>query len=276
MERDDTVRRMQDERAFAVEIARAAGTLTLDYFGRADLVVEQKENCTPVTEADRAAELLLRDRIEQTFPDDGIVGEEFGVKEGTSGRRWILDPIDGTRSFERAVPLYGTLVALEQEGLVRAGVIHMPALQEEVHAMAGMGATWVTGIGTDAERSRPARVSEIRDPEAAMLCITSIGCFVRTGDPDLVSRLRQRFSRMRGWSDCYGHLLVATGRVEAMVDPQLEIWDAAPLKIAVEEAGGRFTDLAGRATHEGRAGISSNGHVHDLILAEVEGGERPN
>jgi histidinol-phosphatase len=260
---------MQNELAFAIEIARAAGRLTLDYFGRADLVVERKSNDTPVTEADRAAEELLRVRIESAYPDDGIVGEEFGTREGSSGRRWILDPIDGTKSFERAVPLYGTLVALEDRGAVAVGVIHMPALAEEVHAAAGCGTTWVTGIGSPAERSRPARVSAIADPRAACLCATSLGGFARAGLADLFPRLCSRIPQMRGWGDCYGHLLVATGRVEAMVDPRLAIWDAAPLQIVVTEAGGRFTDRAGRETHDGGAGISTNGHLHALVMAEI-------
>ncbi|MHC4939321.1 MAG: inositol monophosphatase family protein [Planctomycetota bacterium] len=260
---------MQEDLAFAVEIARAAGRRTLEFFGRADLVVELKKNRTPVTEADRAAETLLRERIEATFPDDGIVGEEFGIKEGTSGRRWILDPIDGTKSFERGVPLYGTLVALEEDGEIAAGVIHMPALREEVHAAAGGGAVWVTGIGSSEESSRPASVSSVADPDRACVCATSPGGFVREKVGGAFLRLQERIGQMRGWGDCYGHLLVATGRVEAMVDPALAIWDAAPLKVVVEEAGGRFTDRGGNATHLGEAGISTNGPFHDLVLDEL-------
>jgi len=260
---------MESELVFAIEIARAAGRRTLEFFGRDNLRVEQKANNTPVTEADRAAEELLRARIERTFPDDGIVGEEFGSQEGTSGRRWILDPIDGTKSFERAVPLYGTLVALEVDGRVAAGVIHMPALGEEVHAAAGQGATWVTGLRTSSERSRAARVSAIAEPQAACLCFTSPGGFDRVGDPEAPHRLSRRFGRTRGWGDCYGHLLVATGRVEAMVDPVLEIWDAAPLQIVVEEAGGRFTDREGRRGHTGGAGISTNGVLHRAVMEEL-------
>ncbi|MHC4410415.1 MAG: inositol monophosphatase family protein [Planctomycetota bacterium] len=262
---------MQDDLNFAVEIARAAGRRTLDFFGRADLRVERKADRTPVTEADRAAETLLRERIESAFPEDGIVGEEFGVKEGTSGRRWILDPIDGTKSFERAVPLYGTLVALESGGEVSVGVIHMPALREEVHALAGGGATWVTGIGTPEQSSRPASVSSVADPDAACFCATSLRGFELAGVPGAMDRLQKCIAQMRGWGDCYGHLLVATGRVEIMVDPMLAIWDAAPLKVVVEEAGGRFTDRSGRATHLGEAGISSHGPFHDVVLTALNG-----
>jgi len=262
---------MDTELGFAVEIARAAGRRTLDFFGRDDLHVERKANGTPVTEADRAAEELLRERIGRAFPDDGVVGEEFGTEEGTSGRRWILDPIDGTKSFERGVPLYGTLVALEDRGTIVVGVIHMPGLAEEVHAAAGRGATWVTGLGTNRERERPAQVSDVADPEAACLCVTSPGGFAGEPDGGLLERLAGRVRLVRGWGDCYGHLLVATGRVEAMVDPAFEIWDAAPLKVVVEEAGGRFTDRTGRATHAGGSGISTNGRLHRLVLAEFAG-----
>ncbi|MEM8882452.1 MAG: inositol monophosphatase family protein [Planctomycetota bacterium] len=257
---------MSEERAFAVEIARAAGRCTLEYFGRDDLQVEQKENETPVTAADRAAEKLLRARIEERYPEDGVVGEEYGVKESTNGRRWILDPVDGTKSFERGVPLYGVLVGFEVNGVVDVGVIHMPALGEEVHARRGDGATWVTGIGTDAERARPARVSTVATPEAGLVCMTSAGGFARIERPALFLEFSSAFRQMRGWGDCYAHLLVATGRAEAAIDPILEIWDAAPLQVCIEEAGGRFTDRDGRATHHGRSGISTNGLVHDAVM----------
>jgi len=260
---------MLDERQFAVEIALAAGSLTLEYFGRDDLVVEQKADHSPVTEADRAAEQLLRRCIEERYPEDGILGEEFGEKAGSSGRRWILDPIDGTRSFERAVPLYGNLIALESEGEITVGVIHMPALRELVHASAGDGAIWMTGLGTSSVRERPSRVSRTLKPEDAMFGFTSVGGFIRAGECALFERLRSAFGRDRGWSDCYGHLLVATGRIDVMVDPQLGPWDAAALKVVVEESGGTFTDLAGCATHLGGSGMSTNGALFDAVRSAV-------
>jgi len=262
---------MQRERAFAVEIARAAGALTLEYFGRDDLLVEQKADRTPVTEADRAVEKMLRARIEERYPDDGILGEEFGEKHGISGRRWILDPIDGTRSFERGVPLYGNLIALEVDREIAVGVIHMPALHELAHAAAGAGAVWVTNVGTVAERERPARVSMTDDPASALFCFTSVGGFDRAGEAAMFQRLRAAFAKDRGWSDCYGHFLVATGRVDLMVDPMLGSWDAAALKVVVEEAGGTFTDLAGNATHLGGSGMSTNGALFDIAQSVVAG-----
>ena len=251
---------MNDALAFATAIAREAGRCTLDYFGRADLRVERKADDSPVTEADRAAERLLRERIEQAFPEDGILGEEFGEKASSNGRRWILDPIDGTKSFERAVPLYGTLVALEEGGAITTGVIHMPALGEEVHAARGEGATWVTGLGTDREDSKPARVSATTALDQALFCLTS------PGDLEVLEPLIRAVSVVRGWGDCYAHLLVATGRADLAVDPRFAVWDAAPLKIVVEEAGGRFTDRTGAPTHLGGSGVSTNGALHDEVL----------
>jgi histidinol-phosphatase len=262
---------LTDDLAFAIAIAREAGQHTLEYFGRPDLHVELKPDRTPVTEADRAAEKLLRSRIEVAFPDDGILGEEFGEKPtreptgkptgDSPRRRWILDPIDGTKSFERGVPLYGTLVALEVEGVVTAGVIFMPALREEVHAESGSGTTWVTGIGTDLEDSKPAQVSKINSLSEGLLCATSMR------EREVMLPVADAFGRVRGWGDCYAHLLVATGRAEAALDAQFAIWDGAPLKIVVEEAGGRFTDRQGHDTHDGGSGLSTNGLIHDDVLA---------
>ncbi len=260
---------MNDDLTLAVSIAREAGRLTLSYFGRPDLTVETKEDQSPVTEADRAAETLLRARIEAAFPADGILGEEFGEKPSTNGRRWILDPIDGTKSFERGVPLYGTLVALEEEGTVTVGVIHMAALREEVHAATGTGTTWVTDLGSARERSRPARVSAVARMADGLLCTTSMH------DREVLLPLADRFGRTRGWSDCYAHLLVATGRVEAAVDPTFAIWDGAALQVVVDEAGGRFTDRSGRRTHDGGSGVSTNGLVHDAVLAVLRGDSPP-
>jgi len=257
---------LTDDLAFAITIAREAGQLTLEYFGRPDLQVELKQDQSPVTEADRAAEKLLRARIAQAFPKDGILGEEFGEKLAAGSRdagrrRWILDPIDGTKSFERGVPLYGTLVALEVDGVVTAGVIFMPALREEVHAETGSGTTWVTGIGTDLEDSKPACVSKFGTMAESLLCFTSMR------EREIMLLVADAFKRMRGWGDCYAHLLVATGRAEAALDPQFEIWDGAPLKIVVEEAGGTFTDRQGRVTHDGGSGVSTNGLIHDEMIA---------
>ena len=257
---------MEELMNFAADIAREAGEGTLAIFGTADLGLETKENGTPVTRADRAAEELLRRRIRAEFPKDGILGEEFGEESGGSGRRWIIDPIDGTRSFTHGVPLYGTLVGLEVDGRAVVGAIHMPALGETVRAARGCGAWWTRRPGAADER---ACVSGESDPERALFCVTSVGGFRRAGREELYRRMGETFSRDRGWSDCYGHLLVATGRAEIMVDPMMNIWDCAALAPVVEEAGGQFSDLSGRLTHDGGSAISSNGLLHDAVLELV-------
>jgi len=252
---------MKDLLDFAVRIAHEAGALTLRYFRAPDLDIERKADDSPVTRADKGAEELPRDRIRAACPDDGIVGEEFGEDAGTSGRRWILDPVDGTRSFVRGVPLYGTLVALEEEGRAVLGVIHMPALFETVYAASGVGAQWRLG-----DEARPARVSSTASLNDALLSTTSVGGFERAGRLEVYEGLRARVQRDRGWSDCYGHLLVATGRVDVMVDPLMAEWDCAALQPVVEGAGGRFTSLAGVATHRGGSAVSTNGLLHDAVL----------
>ena len=251
---------------FAAAIAREAGDATLDVFLSRDLGLELKENNTPVTRADRAAEEILRARIRAECPHDAILGEEFGEEAGGSGRRWILDPVDGTQSFLHGVPLYGTLVGVEEDGRVVAGVAYMPALGELFTAVRGHGAWWTQRYGGEESRVR-ARVSTIADPAHALFSTTSVGGFFKSGHGELYGRLRERFGRDRGWSDCYGHLLVATGRAEVMVDPRMAIWDCAALAPIVEEAGGRFTNLAGEATHDGGSAISTNGLLHDEVLA---------
>lgn len=238
----------------AVDLARRAGELTLDYFRRG-VEADVKADGTPVTEADRGAEELLRREIGERFPDDGIVGEEFGADEGGSGRIWIVDPIDGTRSFVHGVPLYGVLIALEIGGESALGVIHLPALGETVWAWSGGGCWW---NGTRAEVSR---VSELGES------------LVTTSDIPTDGRLDALFAAAglrRTWGDCYGYALVATGRAEVMIDPEASVWDLAAVKPIVEEAGGRFTDLGGQVTVRGGDGVASNGLVHDAVLELVE------
>jgi histidinol phosphatase-like enzyme (inositol monophosphatase family) len=255
---------MKEILEFAVAAAREAGRSTLPLFRSSDLEVETKSNLSPVTRADREAETILRRRISAACPEDGILGEEFGEQEGSSGRRWILDPIDGTISFLRGVPLYGTLVALEEEGRAILGVACFPALGEVVYAARDEGAWWATD-GVGGETLRRASVSDVDRLDAAMFCSTSRGAFARHELLDLYARLCEGSGRDRGWGDCYGHALVATGRADVMVDPRLEIWDSAALQPIVEEAGGAFFDLQGNTTHCGGSAVSVNG----ALAAEV-------
>jgi histidinol phosphatase-like enzyme (inositol monophosphatase family) len=252
---------LQPRLALAVEAAQAAGRITLEYFRRDDLDVELKCDDTPVTAADRRAEEHLRGRIAASFPADGILGEELSERPGTSGFRWILDPIDGTKSFIHGVPLYATLVGVECEGQSVLGVIHIPALGECVYAARGLGA-WYSQAEQPPRRAHVSR----RQPLSQALFVTSeIISFDRTGRRGAYDRLQAAARLARTWGDGYGYLMVATGRADVMVDPIMAIWDAAALPAILEEAGGTFTDWQGRPTYQAGEGIATNG----LLLEEV-------
>ncbi len=261
---------LRDRLYFAHDAAQEAGRITLDHFSREDLAVERKEDDSPVTAADRAAENLLRERIAGHYPRDGILGEEFGEIRGRSGYRWILDPIDGTKSFIRGVPLYGTLVGLERDGDPVLGVIHLPALGETVFAARGHGAWWTRGNADPV----PARVSLRRTLDEALFCATSVSAFERRGAREVFDRLQARSRLTRTWGDCYGYALVATGRAEVMIDPGMSVWDAAALLPVLEEAGGTFTDWKGNPTVHGGEGLATNGHVLAGVLAVTAGSAR--
>ncbi len=246
--------------------AREAGDVTLDHFG-GRVADDAKGDGSPVTVADREAETLLRERILERFPDHGVLGEEFGEHQGSAPIRWIVDPIDGTRSFMRGVPLYGVLIGVEVEGEAVVGVAHFPALDETVSAARGLGCRWRRPDG----RTDAARVNEETELARAVLL---------TSDPAMTREsplcrgweaLIEATDYPRSWGDAYGHALVATGRAEIMVDPLLSPWDAAPLAVLLSEAGGRFTDLAGAPGIHGGSGISTNGHLHDAALRLLRG-----
>jgi histidinol-phosphatase len=241
---------------FAVDLSREAGELTLRWFG-SDVRADSKGDGTPVTEADRSAERHLRAGIEARFPRDGILGEEFGDSGGDEGYRWILDPIDGTRSFVRGVPLYGVLVGLERRGEPVLGVLHFPALGETVAAASGQGC-YLNGRRTG--------VNEVADLHRAVALTSDPRDAAEGSMGEGWRRLTREVDYVRGWGDAYGHALVATGRAEVMVDPELEVWDAAPLLPIMEEAGGRFTSLSGERTIHGRSGISTNGRLHEQVM----------
>lgn len=240
----------------AVLLAREAGRLTLEWFRASDLAVDRKGDGTPVTAADRAAERFVRERLAATHPGDAIVGEEEAATEGTSGRRWIVDPIDGTKAFTHGVPLYSTLLALEDEHGPAIGVIELPALHETVYAARGLGCFC---------NDVPARVSE-RDHLRGSYVTTS--GFDYWSEASLAA-VRQSGMFMRTWGDGYGYALVATGRVEAMVDPVAATWDVAAMPVIIGEAGGTFTDFAGVARADGGNGLATNGPLHDQVLELV-------
>jgi histidinol phosphatase-like enzyme (inositol monophosphatase family) len=233
---------------FAVEVAWRAGRITLAHF-QTGIVAETKPDASPVTIADRAAERLARELIEARFPQDGIVGEELGEVRPQAKRRWILDPIDGTRSFIHGVPFYGVLLALEDNGEAVVGVTHFPALDETVYAALGEGAWW---------NGRRAQVSDTAALDQALVLTTSYEGIERENYTEGWNRVRSRVGMVRTWGDCYGHALVATGRAEAMFDSVMSLWDAAALRPIIEEAGGVFTDWQGNVTHNGGSVISTN------------------
>lgn len=235
------------------------------------LEVESKADRSPVTVADRGAEELLRALLARAFPADGILGEEFGETKGTSGRRWILDPIDGTQSFIRGVPLFGTLIGLESGGESVAGIMHFPALDETVVAARGLGAHWYPSHRPKDSAPRVARVSKVERLAQGLVTMTAPGHFGTIHRWDAYERLRQVAYLDRGWSDCYGHMLVATGRAEAMIDPIMHVWDNAPMLPILQEAGGSFTDWDGKATIHSPSGISTNGRVLSELLSVLRG-----
>lgn len=238
----------------AVELCRQAGEMSLRWFQSSGLQIDRKGDGTPVTEADRSIERFLREEIGRRYPRDGVTGEEEGPQPGTSGRQWIIDPIDGTKAFTRGVPLYANLLAVEDGHGSAVGVINVPALGEMAWAGRGQGC-YLNGV--------PTRVSDTPDLRRAY--VSSSG--FRTWDPDAVLAIMETGATLRTWGDGYGYLLVVAGRVDAMVDPVAERYDLAAMPVLLAEAGGRFSDLTGAPTAAGGSGVASNGRLHDELLA---------
>jgi histidinol phosphatase-like enzyme (inositol monophosphatase family) len=246
----------------ALEAGKEAGRLTVDYFRRR-VVAERKSDDSPVTIADREAELLLRKRIARAFPDDAIVGEEFGEQAGASGFRWILDPIDGTKSFITGVPLYGTMVGVEVDGRAVIGFVYIAALDEGIYAARGHGAWHFVG----SQSPQRAKVSASTSLCEGAFVTSQVDTFDKRGASEAYRRLETAAYITRTWGDCYGYLLVATGRALTMVDPIMNVWDAAAIQPIMEEAGGTFTDWQGNATIHAGEGIGTNGKVLQEVLA---------
>ena len=232
----------------AEDLARHIGGVALRHY-RSLLTVETKPDGSPVTIADREAETAARAWLAARFPQDGILGEELGELAGTSGRRWVIDPIDGTKTFVRGVPLWGSLVALVEGERVLAGAAYFPAVDELVAAAPGEGCWW---------NGQRARVSDCATLAGATVLITDERTFRRPALREGWRTLNGEASIARTWGDCYGYLLVATGRAEVMVDPIVNPWDAACFQPIIEEAGGVFTDLAGHPTAFSGSAIATN------------------
>lgn len=246
---------------FSIDLARGAGDLSLTYF-RKQPETSTKADGSYVTIADREAEAYLRRQIAERFPDDGVLGEEEGERHGRSGRRWILDPIDGTFAFVHGVPFYGVLIALEIDGEPSVGVVNIPALNEIVAAASGLGCLF---------NGEPARVSTTASLAEALLLATDFNGCARYGFGRAAEELQARAKTSRTWGDCYGYVLVATGRADVMFDPVMNLWDCAPLLPIMEEAGGTFTDWRGERTVKGGNSIATNGLLFDEVMTVVKG-----
>jgi histidinol phosphatase-like enzyme (inositol monophosphatase family) len=244
---------------FSVALAREAGAITTHYF-KGNFSLERKADNSFVTIADREAERCIRSRIEQDFPDDAILGEEEGEKSGSSNRRWIIDPIDGTYAFVHGVPFYGVLIGVEIEDDACVGVVNLPALDEIIWAGRGLGCF---------SNGKPVRVSLTRKLDEALLLTSDFRLCQQGGFGPATSALQEKVSALRTWGDCYGHVLVATGRADIMLDPIMNVWDCAPLLPILEEAGGTFTDWDGRPTIHGGNAISTNGVLFRELIETI-------
>jgi histidinol-phosphatase len=243
--------------------AEAGGAAALRHF-RVGVRVELKPDRSPVTVADREAEAAIVEVIRERFPDHAILGEESGAHAG-SGARWIVDPVDGTRGFTRGGSFWGPLVAYEVDGEVLAGAMGMPALGESYWAARGLGAWRQVGVGAP-ERLR---VSGIAAWDEATLSLGELKFLLAPERREQVNRLTVTAAQARGYGDLAGCAMVLTGRAEAFIEAGVQVWDIAPLKILIEEAGGRFTDLDGKTTHLGGCCVASNGQVHEQVLAAL-------
>lgn len=241
----------------AIEAARAAGQHTLRYFGDASLAVRSKSDESPVTRADTESEDILRREIARHYPHHAVIGEEYGATAGAAGARvrWVLDPLDGTKSFVRGVPLYGVLVGVEVDGVPRVGACYLPATDQMIAAADGLGCTL---------NDRLARVSGVARVEDATLLTTNYArCAARC---DAFVPLARRVAIAAGWGDAYGHAMVATGKADALIDPRTSPWDLCALVPILREAGGRLTSWRGAAAIDAGDAVSTNGALHDAML----------
>ena len=250
-----------EDLALARELVDTADSITMSRFGAQDLVVETKPDLTPVSDADRAVETAVRQRLANERPDDAVIGEEYGVT-GQSGREWIVDPIDGTKNFVRGAPVWATLLALRVDGEVVVGVVSAPALGRRWWA-ARDGGAWTSFGG----RERHITVSKVASLDDAFVSYSSLSGWRERQDSFLA--LTSRVWRTRAFGDFWSHMLVAEGAADVSCEPEVSLWDLAALQPIVEEAGGRFSDLSGVDRADGGSVVCSNGLLHDAILAAL-------
>jgi histidinol-phosphatase len=247
---------MRPQLETAIAAAKAAGEVILPYF-RSDLQVETKADQSPVTAADRAGEQIIIETLQRHYPTYGVLGEEFGEQPGTADARWIIDPIDGTKNFIRGIPYFATLIGLEEAGEITAGVVYAPAIDDLLYAAKGEGAF---------SNHRRMSVSSIADLGQAMLVHGGLDLLMEAGIWPGFKRLIQATQRQRGFGDYFAHTFVCRGQAEVMVETDVKAWDLAPIKILIEEAGGRFTDFTGTPTVYGGNAVATNGHLHDAVI----------
>ncbi len=257
---------IQTRLSFALDASAAAERIVLKYFQNPNLRVDLKGDMSPVTVADRGAEEFLRGKIANQFPNDAVLGEEFGEISGTSGYRWVLDPIDGTKPFIYGVPLFGMLIGLQFEGQSAAGICRIPAMREVVYARRNGGAWWQRSDAAPVQ----VHVKQTAQLAESLFCFTDIDCWQKTNQLETLSKLSAICRLARGWGDCYGHMLVATGRAELMIDPMLSEWDAVALIPIIEEAGGLFMNFNGTSTATGGNGISTTPALKEEVLKLLE------
>jgi len=258
-----------DDLRFAHVLADSADDITTKRFKALDLRVETKPDLTPVSDADRAAEDSIRNILRRSRPRDAVLGEESG-QTGIGPRRWVIDPIDATKNYVRGVPVWATLIGLMDGDKVVAGVVTAPALGRRWWAATGGGA-WTGKSLSNASRCRVSGVTKLSD---ASFSYSGVGGWDETGRLDGFLSLSRAVWRTRGFGDFWSHMLVAEGAVDVSAEPDVSLWDLAALQVIVEEAGGRFTSLAGEATPDGGSVVCTNGHLHDEVLALLADGGR--
>lgn len=245
------------------KVNRGAGEIIRSYYGRG-VAVDSKADSSPVTRADREAEAFMREELERHFPDFSVLGEEFGETKRASAYRWIIDPIDGTRSFILNTPLFGTLLALEHEGVPVLGSIYLPVQDDLLVGSASTG-TFLNG--------KPCRVSGTKRLEDAVLLLTSPECLIAPGVGERIAALGRRVGLVRGFGDCYGYFMVARGLADIMIDAAgIKYYDVAPMLPIMQGAGGAFTTYEGRADFSSDNGVATNGLLHDEVLSFFRAG----
>jgi len=256
---------VSDDLALALDLAGAADTLTTSRFGALDLRVDAKPDLTPVSDADLACERLLREKLAAARPGDAVFGEEFGGEAVPGGRQWVIDPIDGTKNFVRGVPVWATLIALLVDGVPVVGVVSAPALHRRWWAAQGAGAH----MTVDGAEPRTLSVSAVGELASSSLAFSSLSGWADRGIREKFIDLTDAVWRVRGYGDFFNYCLVAEGAVDVTAEPEVSLWDLAPLDILVREAGGTFTDLDGVPGPAGGSAVASNGLLHDAVLSAL-------